>query len=47
MIEIILDRGDVLFRTGTELRDAVLADPSVERRKLEPVVVDPRAYPVW
>jgi peptidoglycan/xylan/chitin deacetylase (PgdA/CDA1 family) len=47
MIEIILDRGDVLFRTGTELRDAVLADPSVDRRKLEPVVVDPRAYPVW
>jgi peptidoglycan/xylan/chitin deacetylase (PgdA/CDA1 family) len=47
MIETILDRGDVLFRTGTELRDAVLADPSVERRKLEPVVVDPRAYPVW
>jgi hypothetical protein len=47
MIEIILDRGDVKFKTGSELRDAVLADPSVDRRKHERVVVDPVAYPTW
>ncbi|MFQ6326898.1 polysaccharide deacetylase family protein [Nocardia sp. CWNU-33] len=47
MIEVILDRGDVKFRTGTQLRDAVLADPSVERRKLDPVIVDPASYPNW
>jgi peptidoglycan/xylan/chitin deacetylase (PgdA/CDA1 family) len=47
MIEIIFERGDVKFMTGTQLRDAVLADPTIERRKLEPVVVDPTAYPNW
>ncbi|HEX7825577.1 MAG TPA: polysaccharide deacetylase, partial [Mycobacterium sp.] len=47
MIEVILDRGDVKFKTGNQLRDAVLADPATERRKLEPVVVDQTAYPTW
>jgi peptidoglycan-N-acetylglucosamine deacetylase len=47
MIEIIYERGDVAFATGSQLRDAVLADPGIERRKLEPVVVDPIAYPNW
>jgi peptidoglycan/xylan/chitin deacetylase (PgdA/CDA1 family) len=47
MIEIIHERGDVAFMTGTQLRDAVLADPTVERRRLEPVAVDPDVYPHW
>lgn len=47
MIEIICERGDVTFMTGTRLRDAVLADPTVERRRLEPVAVDPDVYPHW
>lgn len=48
MIEIIFERGDVTFMTGTQLRDAVLADPTVERRRLEPLEVDPPAvYPNW
>ena len=47
MIEIICERGDVTFMTGTQLRDAVLADPSVERRRLEPLAVDPTVYPTW
>lgn len=47
LIEAILDRGDVAFRTGSQLREAVLADPDVERRTLEPVEVDPAVYPLW
>jgi peptidoglycan/xylan/chitin deacetylase (PgdA/CDA1 family) len=47
MIEIICERGDVTFMTGTQLRDAVLADPTVERRRLEPLAVDPAVYPTW
>ncbi|MFB6784506.1 polysaccharide deacetylase [Streptomyces sp. NPDC056352] len=47
LIETILERGDVAFRTGAQLREAVLADPGVERRKLEPVVADPHTYPNW
>ncbi|KAA0094134.1 polysaccharide deacetylase [Mycolicibacterium sp. P1-18] len=47
MIEIIYDRGDVTFMTGTQLRDAVLVDPTVERRRLEPLAVDPAVYPTW
>jgi len=47
MIEIILDRGDVAFMTGTQVRDAVLADPNVDQRPLERIEVDPTAYPNW
>ncbi|CKI17818.1 polysaccharide deacetylase [Mycolicibacterium smegmatis] len=47
MIEIICERGDVAFMTGTQLRDAVLADPTVERRKLDRLTVDPAVYPNW
>ncbi|OBB61123.1 polysaccharide deacetylase [Mycobacterium sp. 852013-51886_SCH5428379] len=47
MIEIICERGDVTFMTGTQLRDAVLADPSVEHRRLEPLTVDPAVYRHW
>lgn len=47
MIEVILDRGDVVFKTGAELAQAVLGDPTVDRRKQEPVVVDPTVYRKW
>ncbi|GAA5197241.1 polysaccharide deacetylase [Arthrobacter gyeryongensis] len=47
MIELILDRGDVAFKTGAELAEAVLADPNADRRKQEPVVVDPAIYKKW
>lgn len=47
LIERILECGDVKFRTGEQLRRAVLADPSVERRRLVPVVADPAVYPKW
>ena len=44
---LTVNRGDVKFKTGSQLRDAVLADPGVERRKLEQVVVDQSVYPTW
>jgi peptidoglycan-N-acetylglucosamine deacetylase len=47
MIEIILDRGDVTFMTGSQLTRAVLADPTVDRRALQPVEADPAVYPHW
>jgi peptidoglycan-N-acetylglucosamine deacetylase len=47
LIETILERGDVAFRTGSQLREAVLADSAIERRKQEPVEFDSTVYPVW
>lgn len=47
LIQAVLERGDVVFRTGEQLRRAVLADPGVERRKQEPVDADPAVYPTW
>lgn len=47
LIEIILDRGDVTFRTGSQIVQAVLADSSLERRKQEPLEVDEATYPRW
>jgi peptidoglycan/xylan/chitin deacetylase (PgdA/CDA1 family) len=47
LIEAVLDRGDVQFRTGRELCAAVLADPGLDRRPLSPVEPDPETYPTW
>ena len=47
MIEIIYERGDVTFMTGSQVRDAALADPTIERRRLEPVTADPAVYRNW
>lgn len=47
MIETICERGDVAFMTGSQVRDAALADPSIERRRLEPVIADPTVYRKW
>lgn len=47
LIEIIIERGDVAFRTGSEIVQAVLADPSLDRRKQEPIEVDETTYPRW
>lgn len=47
LIEEVIARGDVRFTTGEQLRQAVLADPNIERRKQEPVVADPETYPNW
>lgn len=47
LIETIFDRGDVTFRTGSQLREAVLADPQVERRTQDPIKVDLTVYPDW
>lgn len=47
LIETVLERGDVAFRTGEQLCAAVLADQSLERRKQEPVRVEADIYPDW
>ncbi|WP_084959845.1 polysaccharide deacetylase family protein [Thermoactinospora rubra] len=47
LIETVLDRGDVEFRTGEQLCSAVLADRTLDSRKLEPVQADPEIYPHW
>ncbi|GAA2700914.1 polysaccharide deacetylase family protein [Nonomuraea recticatena] len=47
LIETVLARGDVEFRTGEQLCAAVLADEAVERRKQEPVQVNEDIYPQW
>lgn len=45
LIETVLERGDVEFRTGEQLCQAVLADQTLERRKLEPFEIDEATYP--
>jgi peptidoglycan/xylan/chitin deacetylase (PgdA/CDA1 family) len=45
VIEAGLDRGDVQFASCLELTQRALADPAVERRRLQPVIIAPETYP--
>ncbi|HEY5195904.1 MAG TPA: polysaccharide deacetylase [Solirubrobacteraceae bacterium] len=45
VIEAGLEMGDVEFASCIQVADRARADPSVERRRLEPVVVAPGTYP--
>jgi peptidoglycan-N-acetylglucosamine deacetylase len=45
VIEAGLDRGDVEFCNCVGVAERALADPAIERRRLEPVVVGPDVYP--
>ncbi|NHU49268.1 polysaccharide deacetylase [Rhodococcus sp. A14] len=47
LIETVLDRGDVEFRTGEELCAAALLDHSLEWRKQERIEVSAATYPIW
>ena len=47
LITTILERGDVEFRTGAQLYEAVLADRTLERRTQRPFDVDKDTYPTW
>ena len=47
LIETIIDRGDVTFRTGSQVADAALADSATDRRTHQLVEPDQSIYPNW
>lgn len=47
VIEHALECGDVTFRTAWAVAEAVLADPTAERRKHDPIHLEPTTFPTW
>ena len=47
LIEAVIDRGDVIFRTGSELARATMSDPTVLHRSHGPDEPDCTVYPNW